>query len=1625
MQPSEHSVSAVWGDALRQTARRDNQLRLVRSDGRLEIRLGAMCRDDAWAQSFGLVQDAVRAATGGELWLDLERCQWADPTPLLALALELELWRRRGHIVVLQLADPLVDTDGTSLGADFIHFLLQEGFLRTLVGSQGRASGANPIGNTRIRLGSEEVLTLDHVAERLAAHPAMFSIPVISALPARLIDLREVQEVPSIVEKLVSEARRQGLKKHIDQELYSDAGRQAAALSPEELSSSEFTEELRQILIELVENVRLHAYEELEIPGQANLVAVYARFRNGMNDARALHLRQALVRQKKDEDQYCPTLKNATEVVQLGFVEIFVCDVGIGLARHLEDSLTGDNKTASRGGARKHPLRIFFNRLASAQPFSRSGTQAERLSRQLPGMPGLKHLTRLLSRGHGFLRVLDRVEWAGASCPLIASGMASSGEKRETQFSFTTQSAVPVRGTFWLVRASTGEPMHLSEPWEVAVLRDKEPAVSRSTLAAWSDDTAELNAWRRVVFHVQDEDGPALTPRRLCYDLSVGGSGEPIRCVLWRPAREMRRNKIATLVEEIAASFSGAPILIVDQYVQAALTAEWTLREVRLRCPALPGVSLLSNHLAAVDLQPWQEDSDPEETIRLRPGHSRLLRADPRENLSLPHVLSALRQIDGDVFWEAVLRNDERQHLLLGGQIRWRTGAATPEDVMLKVYLDFPQAVRIRECRWASRRALGRFLAFCSPQDDPVPSDHLIEPLLSGLLYRNNAGRPGTIETARRNDLQLGSVVVSGGSLKRMRSQGVGRGRGATTIIAHFLRHPALAPTTEDGERILSLLPWSQDAKEAPGGAGEERLERVTDTAIVGPGGTRYWKAYRMDGDLSLYGIAPGHPQGESVAQAYAFWQRQGLLRLGHWHHGSHHDFVGVDLRSAWSLDLLGQHGSLGTFLDAHLRRLSDDFEEKDGFPRCHLLVCVASEITMRIADRATQEHPWLEDRIVFLPLVQRQRRAMRLRASPIPAERIRRRLQFLRQRYPLVRVLLLDTHLGSARTLLELKSLLEELGADEVHTLALLDRSRWPAEAYPFTKNWHRQHARMWRLDIDHLGPSQGPQASAGCLLCEATANVQSLLDDLPESMRTTRRRLRQWLDLGKIRTLGRTSVLIGLPPLFLPRPLPFSFGHDLSGKKELRIEIFEAGALATVALEAVTISGVHEQVGELLSWLEKQRDGASEEAQRALRDVKIYVLLGQALLMRHDVEFNRRLSIHRMLLETLLESQETSPATGFAALVLAGAETALSHGLSTFLNDDGRIRNGQLNIDCTLAVAEIAKKSRRLRENHSVRSLLGLVSAVEDYPPMILGDLFLLVGFREGAMHHTRLRKLLVTELTSSTWSNRESIQALVELVAVRLDHLSKAVDWLPEEIFEESRSSSANAATRRRPKDVLETWAKRLAQVKERLAVIGSRASLEYQAADRERRNLFELLYGKEIEQGPGFLAQDLRTVFALNIGQFGGFVENLLKQRYAPGKETGRSVFEQSGSKRFDPQDVRKVWAVRLHYFEQCIREHFDNAAKYNSSPYDSGESVRWNLQVTEKDSIQLEIRNRAERSRLAEEPHRSGSRELLERLGGEVTIDERSQRLRSGEFVVRIRMPTPQSLVSRDSSGSGR
>jgi hypothetical protein len=132
------------------------------------------------------------------------------------------------------------------------------------------------------------------------------------------------------------------------------------------------------------------------------------------------------------------------------------------------------------------------------------------------------------------------------------------------------------------------------------------------------------------------------------------------------------------------------------------------------------------------------------------------------------------------------------------------------------------------------------------------------------------------------------------------------------------------------------------------------------------------------------------------------------------------------------------------------------------------------------------------------------------LRFSPLAFERLSTSIETLRSQTGKARVVIFDDAIISGKTMREIEQVVRGIGAAEVHTVALADRSGLPATLGYAIKHTERHH-RFWRWDVPALGQIRG------CPLCAAIlqANSFRVRETSPEFLR----RLQDWQELWKPR--------------------------------------------------------------------------------------------------------------------------------------------------------------------------------------------------------------------------------------------------------------------------------------------------------------------------------------------------------------------------------------------------------------------------------------------------------------------------------------------------------------------------
>ena len=1568
--------------------------------GVLFLQPGASFRDRGWDYYWGNVQKVLRSSQAKHLRLFLSKCEWADPLPMMALATEVFLWRLLpDHRLEIHLPD-LDDINDNQKG--FLAFIAKEGFLDILTGYKGPGK----------QLESKVVVGLSDVTSQYESHREQYLslTPFLiyrnpTCIPCTLFDLRqEEKRVSYIVDEMMEQAEFKGLKKYLPRP--SEKGDTTA-------DPSFNSQELRQIIVETLRNIKEHAYDDKNWKNMPKPAVVYGRIRFGLADELSVPHKEKLKAAFDYENTHCPRLEMSQKLQQTGFVELFVSDCGLGITHHI-DSLKKYT----------HPLKVFFSKINSDQSFSRYSYE-ERSKRKRSPMPGLKYITDMLSDRNGFLRILHGKEWSGSMFPMtpgkkadekrsvsVQHGHGAGAPSKEalhdsdhtspvfTQEGLNQENYRPIQGSYITVRMTSGALTVLPESWNTCILNCFKELENSRIFQAWHCKETSLAGWQKCRFFIHDDQAAAFDQTSQDQDLVIGDKGEEHPFVLWRPSKSIYRDELIRALFKKGKMQASRHIIIADLDFAAALMVKWALNHFS---PPIyfERITIITDTLCHCDLVYTNGRFQSPELNYFSNGSNHLI--------NMGHIVYALREIDTRLFWKNMEKNTG---LFIRGNIKWEPDIAEEEGLTIKSFVNFLHTANNPCCRWIYKRSMARFLAYMSPEDSAYPLDHVVESIFANFSLRTNVWSlhssekdTQTIVSQKRPSILLGSILVSGKTASAILDEWQHIHENEHAVVAHFLGHENIlvndVTIPENAVWLLRWTPVDTPPDQYNGTPLKGPLERIVDSPLIGIGGNRHWKMIRKfseNPDQNFYGCSPDNPSGISTSDAYAFWQARGLIRFGHWVVGGHHDCIGLDLIGALRMDYVTMEGPVWGFIKSHFDRVFSNRGNPD-FPDCDLLACPANEGTILAMERMLQHFGMdNKNRIVLLPMVQRRRKAMRLRISPLDAMK----LDYFKEKNPdrPLRVLLFDLVISSERTFSELKNLLRAHGADEVYSMALLDRSRLPNFETVMTdeKLW-KTHARLWRFDLDYLASADGVNYSSGCVYCDCIEKAGQLLaQDLPAHVA---QRIRDWRRIGKAKPLEGASEKWGLRPCRLPTAKLIKFGLESDTSKSTldNVDIKQSAAFSAILLELMTITGRHDLVQKYVAIMDNEGMAASSRADdtsQALAiersNTKIQLLISQFVYLRADIAYQRRINICRQLLQALFENPYEDDATAFAAMVFLSLDATLVKGLLSHILHLTSREKINTNLDFHLVASHLINGAgetalMNIRETRGQRLLLSmspLLKPLGRTPETLFPDLFMILGDDHANPSLTMLYKLL------NNPEGKDKNIVTIHSILCRLSHIfntiSENVFILPKEVnFEEFQKE-----------------AEHIAEIVRRINTLR-----RGQASPEIIDTIFSYL--KSYLYRPAGLCERTADRFVKNYGQTAKFLDKII-DRMEGKTDCPKALPEESECKYCDTENVsvperQLAKALITRQVEDCIEDVINAVHKKIQAAYDQCLQLNYVCGIGDDLRINFEIRFPAGPDTMPS--FSSANAKQLENLGGEIV-----PRVNDQDGAVVIRLPRP-------------
>ncbi len=1275
------------------------------TEGVLTLVAARDLNERSWGAWFGELQAALdeRQWKGHDIRvcvIDLRPCRWADPLPLLSLALSLANFEAKGGEVRLFLPEtcPKPSVIQRADSGQNIHqrecldrerllkFMAREGFLDLLARAQPVTTlegTSKPLQQTRQTWSGTQPLTTERIPELRELRPSL-AFEESTCVPAVLLDL--ATEPPSSVTDTL-ERIDQWVRRAIQTRIHPVVMDKVPAWAHGGLLYR-----LQILLRETLHNIVEHAYGK-----DGGLAAVYVRYREGRLGQAPTAWSAMEPHIKREDDGSRIALMKAFPTYQAfsrtraGFFEVYILDGGCGLIERLLQ-----NEAVQHLRKLPNPLNEVMREV-----FNGRSTRPDRPTEK----GGIYLLRHLLEPARDYLRARDADAWWGRELPLP---MTQSETTPAAQFTADAGAARhdcrPVSGLAWTARLSWLDRMDSAAlpevgNWREMTQKDRHPllAILRSNATETSDLSISVEDWR-------------LTES--AWSSQAHDQGADILMVL--PHRDWMKNRIQDrLAEPVNANRlrPNGTLVVGDIVSEEALTYLLAIRRARRLVTdfnAVPArIILVTRDLRSIVLclqdGLYQEDGDG--TAAFVSGKSLW---------SLSDYFHALRSHDGRRLWETIdSGEDGPQSAFRREWVDWHDGRC------LDGYLDFPATLTNPICRAIYNLTLEHLTALFPQRDCRlIPLDNLVESLVIRFRAQQRPRNSAFTNDTRAGviDVYVGSIRVTGFTEQDHTSQN------ENPTVFHFFCHPSgdSFGRPSDGSSGYYLLPWLEPLRGAPphdcsaATQPRDRYRRIGRTPGIAQGGWKAFRVPRFDEE--------GHCQYEATPhETYVAWQDPSRtpLRLGHWSYGGHHDLLTVNLLLAFDTELdqisLALGGKLARFVYANLFRalgisrehLKDDGKrlwdmiEKDAFRRLipggnaeygGILIFPSHPVTDHVLGRLTG---WLQDQdmlhtvlnhcVPILPL-RRHRGGSGLQLSGLTLER----LQSFVTKDSVPPVTFFDDAMISGHTFQQMKSLLYGLGFHRVYSLTMLDRQRLPS-AHHVNRQVNLslkgeapnyQNVCYWRLDAPTIG------SRAHCPLCKGLGRVKDLAGGIKSPER--RERALHWLDIWMDRSPATDWGDAGLRPIplelnkanrkfcIVPDPNN-STAWKQAGTDGKEIVLTNSAGLVAWVTELHSITARDDLAVKLLA----------PNSDKLTPEVRIQLCASQLLLFQGEFDRDLAAKLGCQLVLALFEAQFHDRNTALAAItLLACGNKFLTEALewlqaSRRSGDDSVVSDRETNLD------------------------------------------------------------------------------------------------------------------------------------------------------------------------------------------------------------------------------------------------------------------------------------------------------------------------------------------------------
>lgn len=1000
----------------------------------LEVQLPKYFRDQSWANSIGLIQEAINQYKGEntiqhKVVFDFNKCRWIDPLPLMSVLIEVINARHLGMSILIRLPEP---DNGLSLYDNvpyqkspnrLLYFMSQEGFLDCL----------DRLNDDGIRYSDKPDISRE-LFRNLNVRP---SYEDARCIPMSLFMVPKEGQDPSFAKRSVDELLT-GITSKLD-----------SKIAPH--IQERLIYKLRVALQEVILNVHEHAYKT---DTDQRLLAIYVRYRtggHGLDTAGRLVFNQCV----REENDHCPTLTADWLTVRPGCLELFVLDRGIGMVRSFE-----------KAGIQLS-WKYKITQVLEQTFFHGVSTKPERQT--LYG--GLHLLHNLLIETGDFVRALEDGVWFGCSVPLF---------RPKSKIRSLTKAKAKMHGLAMHLRLGWKKETDRGENW--AKFEQGKQSEIWPELSLSEHNCEASFCWFENQIVIDDRFS----------ELKTYGRQSDWILLLVRPHR-MKWDILTFIERNIVPHASKKTVLIIAD-IPSYEAETYVAALAKYKAPGVTNWPAKFSHIILCTNR-WRFAVIDYKKHEARHGFSQLhknfksLRIIPPPIKPKPAnfrlaIVRWLKWHDSRRLWEEISNNEL---MYIPEKVVWGKDTVG-KKIIMEGYLDFPLTTHNNLCMAIYRTALSRVLGILPRNKITItPLDRLTMTVLRE-IHATEMYEPTT--DLQEDILALGSVLVSGSTLEASALRALDlhffihyssplQGSkpallfwlpkdvvsNAQPRLARIGRTAAIAP---EGWKSFEV-PRFDDKRNCVGARNPKETYQDwqgSSPVIVKAG---HW-SYEGHHDFLTVNI-------ESAVEA-AFIAKNELARflvrriL---------PFIGlnkVQVDENWHRLLENQPVT---------KRSSESSLTNYGLLVYRSHPC-SDSIVRRLLDILTPEGRTLAISRIFPILPIRMRwSGSTLLIPPLMREDIRKAMNQGGRTHP---VLLFDDAAITGRTLNDLRTALSAIGATEVHTFVIANRLRQPADGFGKERLDY-----FWRLDLPVMGrggncPLCHYLDLANQLLCSLTAN-------------------------------------------------------------------------------------------------------------------------------------------------------------------------------------------------------------------------------------------------------------------------------------------------------------------------------------------------------------------------------------------------------------------------------------------------------------------------------------------------------------------------------------------------------